>query len=1371
MNHPSEKTVRLLRLQESIRNRKGLIACGSGCTLIRHHSGRILFVGADRFGQGEVQRLTRVSSIASGGRYCVALHEDGTLSMAGASPVARTEIESLASVRRVACGAFHVAVLLENGCVLTGGAHPLGAGETTRWQRMTDVVCGRGWTAGVDEYGQVLLADGSRRMREALHSWQSVVGLFAAADGETLYALSSAGHLLASSPLHHKTVYTVVDTDGKAAYVAKPCTRAVWRNLVFVAASSRHLWAITASGRLISTDPAVRQLDPSQTFVACDADEAHVLLLTREGRLLALGEDPYGACRVNRLPPLFADFDEFIADRRTRLLRPSEEARLYQLRYVEAERSRHRLVSAKGLVACLTADGRVLTTTGFKQAKSWDGVRALAAGNAHLLALHTDGCVSADGNDVDGSLAVDDWRQIKAIAAGKYHSLGLCDDGRVLFCGRNDRGQGLASEWTGIRALYAADEYTVGVGYDGTVRIAGESPFDPSLIDSAWKNPADVVVTATHMAALYADGTVRTTCSGAQTDSCHARHRGRRHGHSHGIHLHRKRDRATTCACDTADWRYVRAIAAGDGFTVALCYGGSVLVSACNEAVRQALSAVETWRHIIALDCGAHYVVGLDAHGRVFTLGDGTVPASQIPQTETWNGILTLTAGPTHLVAATREGQILVDGGETIRELGDTTHFSLFRDIRQLYGYGRFRKAAEGADSPHLKVDTPDDAPTGLTALSPDGGAFATYTTPWRADTESLSGRISICGDRVAYLTLDGQAVHYLLSQGAAMIEAAGHAPVRSVVATRSSTILLYADGQARERLLLNPELPLAALPNRLGVGIYNPVRAAAAGLSHHAVLRGDGTVCAFGDNSRGQCDTASLNGIVALAVGSAHTVALCRDGRVVAVGNRTREQGRSPRGVAHRPRANPCATDEWRGVVAIAAGEDVTLGICRDGRVLSVGSSHFGQCNTDGWRDTVAVSTSGRHTVALFSDGHVEAIGLNERGECRTAAWSRMLQVIALPSLTLGLCADGRVLAAGDMTAPLTFDAPVRAMASDGRHTVVFVLCDGRLCFYTRGHATIVPIDGPRLFVASIQRSILARTAPAVPPILAARALRDSFAVGMAHVLRLSGTGSVLFDGSNDLGQCDLLKSGDTAVHLAAAGYRSAAVLSDGTIRLAGQDVQGACDAIALNRELNLLSVGGDAHHGHTESEKTATPTFAWSRVACGSAHTAALRTDGRVFAIGKNSDGRCDTRPWRRITEIACGTRHTVGLCLDGTCVATGDDRYGQCRVGSLRQVTMIAAGEFHTVALTADGRVTAVGDDRAGQCRVEDLTDIIAVAALPDATLCLRADGRVILRGGDDKLRPAVEALREIVALSTCEYRIAALTADSRVVIAGV
>ena len=1339
MNHASDLT-KLRRLQNRILARKGLVCCGSEFTAAIHSRGKAVFVGANRYGQGDMTATEEAAYLACASDSAAVLMKDGTLRLL--TPRAMdTAVKGLAHVRAVSCSDTHIAALLGNGRVVVGrcGLKSKPAAEdTSEWQDVRDVVCGSGFTAGLTPDGRVLVAGGGPRIRYAVSRWRGVAGLFADSLGNQLYAVTVEGILLSTARL--------------------PRSVKKWRNLVFVAASGRRIMGVTATGQLYATCTSPAHPDDKAGYVACALSSRHAVALARDGRVRSVGSNEFGQCDTQRFGFLFESFDEFTADRRALMNRVVADERAYQIRLAEAHRYGSRMLCGRRSSACIAADGRVLTSAGFGHAKSWQSVRALACGNAHLVALHEGGHVSADGNDTDGCTRVADWQNVKCIAAGKYHTLGVTEDGRVLFCGRNDRGQGDVTDWTGIRRVYAADGYTVGLGYDGALRVAGQPPFDPAILGTWWSHPTDVVVTATHMAALYPNGQVLSTVTIPASD--------------------RPGDGDTP---DTCGFSRIRAIAAGDGFTVGLCYGGRVVATNGNEQIRE---GVQDWRGIVSLACGRDFVLGLTADGRVLSAGSLRVERKsadarasayvcETPDTASWRDVIALSAGPDHALAMTREGTILSTGLDSDGQCTSTAHFTLFRDTRQLYGYGKYRKLSECAVAAAQHTDEKPLRPQGEPTIIP----FARFSAHLRADTEAILTRLAGDDSHLTVLcpepSLPGggaRCVTYLY-ETAEMLTDTPDTPVTRLTALEGGTVFVCADGTARVRNEMDPASPLSSLPGKLGDSPFYPVTRVAAGGKHYAVLLSDGTVRAFGDSDRGQCDTGDWRGVISIAAGDSHTVGLCSDGRVVATGARRREVNKT-RGVAHLPRANPCAVEDFQNMIRITCAGDVTVGLQADGRVRAVGSSHYGQCNTDEWRGVVSVATSGTHTVALFGDGHVEAVGLNESGECRTEDWYNVIQIAVMPELTLGLRSDGKVLAAGRHNAVLTAMDTVRAIACFGDRRQVFVMADGTLRIHVRGSEFLPePLGDLRVFLPSETHSVLDRFVISSVPAVTARRAVGSFALGMVHTLTLGEGGVVTAQGADDCGQCGIAAYAN-AVQVAAGPYHSAAILANGSLILTGRNPDGRCDYRLLNRELDTVGASAEeSRHGAVPAQADTDPSllpYAWLQVACGHEHTAALRSDGRVYAVGSNPDGRCDTRKWRDIRQVACGVRHTVALRADGTCVATGDNRYGQCDVSLWKNVVMVAAGEFHTVGLCADGRMEVAGDNRTGQCRAEDLRDVISVACLPEATLCVRADGRVILRGGDGELDRAVESLREVVAIHTCEHRVAALTVDRRVIL---
>ena len=191
-------------------------------------------------------------------------------------------------------------------------------------------------------------------------------------------------------------------------------------------------------------------------------------------------------------------------------------------------------------------------------------------------------------------------------------------------------------------------------------------------------------------------------------------------------------------------------------------------------------------------------------------------------------------------------------------------------------------------------------------------------------------------------------------------------------------------------------------------------------------------------------------------------------------------------------------------------------------------------------------------------------------------------------------------------------------------------------------------------------------------------------------------------------------------------------------------------------------------------------TRSFAvWDEIAehdtlsAGFLHTAALKTDGTVVAVGDNDDGQCDVSGWTDIVAIAAGNSHTVGLKADGTVVADGNDRSGQCNVSEWRDIVAVAAGlggNEYTVGLKADGTVVAVGNNDDGQCNVSGWTDIVAIAAGMMHTVGLKADGTVVAVGDNRRGQCDISGWRDIVAVAAGGRHTVGLKADGTVVAVG-
>lgn len=148
------------------------------------------------------------------------------------------------------------------------------------------------------------------------------------------------------------------------------------------------------------------------------------------------------------------------------------------------------------------------------------------------------------------------------------------------------------------------------------------------------------------------------------------------------------------------------------------------------------------------------------------------------------------------------------------------------------------------------------------------------------------------------------------------------------------------------------------------------------------------------------------------------------------------------------------------------------------------------------------------------------------------------------------------------------------------------------------------------------------------------------------------------------------------------------------------------------------------------------------FTKIAAGDAHVAAIRADGTMWTWGRNTNGQLgdggttDHAAPQQIsggpsgttwTSVACGSAHTVALASNGTLWAWGSNSAGQLGIGSSTiaqknfptQVQSVsgavwkglACGANHTVAWTTQGSLYAWGKNDSGQLGDNTLGNRIA------------------------------------------------------------
>lgn len=572
-------------------------------------------------------------------------------------------------------------------------------------------------------------------------------------------------------------------------------------------------------------------------------------------------------------------------------------------------------------------DGTVTQRGGYLAISGITGVVYASAGRAHSLALKSDGTVWAWGNNAFGQVGNNSTtnrltpqqitpaapvfpQTFKSVSAGADHSLALRNDGTVWAWGANDHGQLGTGNTTA--SLVPVQVQNLPGGLPVTAISAGDG----------------------FSAVLLSDGTVRTWGRG---------------------------DKGQLGDGDDAD-RVTPVQPLGLGADVTKISAGDA--------------------HMLALKSdGAVWGWGSNFSGEL----GGVVPAAQfVPQPITGlANVSGMDAGASHSVAVLTDGAILAWGDPTRASLGMASlgyeavrvQIRDVKDAASVYAGAYQAAVVRGNNRPYFfgtnalaQLGTGDSeplvAPTRVmawpSAFSTTAPAFAFGVVHTLA---LIDGKIYAAGHNgFGQLGNGGTAAQ----PDPVLIPVSGGLATTRVAAGWFHSLALRADGSVVAwgrndlgQLGLGTASSTPTLTPTLIPGLANVV-ALAAGEAHSLALKADGTVWAWGSATYGQLgdntvvakavptQVSGLTQIVAIAAGANHSMVLTSPTHVTStLRNRMYLWGRGTYGqIGHNAvtdRLTPYLQANTN-LVAIAAGENHSLALVGDGRVIAFGRNNLGQ-------------------------------------------------------------------------------------------------------------------------------------------------------------------------------------------------------------------------------------------------------------------------------------------------------------------------------------------------------------------------------------------------------------------------------------------
>ena len=260
-------------------------------------------------------------AVAAGRAHTVALKKNGTVVAVGFGDYGQCDVSSWSDITAIAAGGNHTVGLKSDGTVVAVGDNSYGQCNVSSWNSIVDIAAGMTFTAGLKSDGTVVVTEYEGAPAVDVSSWSGITDLCASCGYVDLIGIKNDGTVVStfaddtfaewtdiiavSASMHHAVG---VRSDGTAVAVggfygegaSNECNVSEWTDIVDVATIGLNTFGLKKDGTVVHAGNGRYTFDEDwKDIVAIDGMEGHIVALTKNGKVLAKGDDASGKTYVN----------------------------------------------------------------------------------------------------------------------------------------------------------------------------------------------------------------------------------------------------------------------------------------------------------------------------------------------------------------------------------------------------------------------------------------------------------------------------------------------------------------------------------------------------------------------------------------------------------------------------------------------------------------------------------------------------------------------------------------------------------------------------------------------------------------------------------------------------------------------------------------------------------------------------------------------------------------------------------------------------------------------------------------------------------------------------------------------------------------